>query len=580
MDKLFYYIFIGKIICFLVVSGPLLAQDSYPLQWQCSEADKAVLVQEKLWDIEVDSLNFNRIVEAAMHHMRSGGYLLARIKTINYSQASIVIGERYEWANLSAGNVPDELLQASGFKDKLYRHKPFNYRQTARMLKNIVATSEQRGYPFAAVKLDSVSIDGSNIAAILDYKAGPVIIYDTIDVSGTAKINSVFLASYLKIKPGWPYDQKEIEQVAGKLEQLNYARLTSPLAISFANSEVEVQMRLDHVKSNHIDGVIGFLPGENEDNKLLITGQLDLELNNPFGKGKSLKMNWQAIKPLSQTFDVRYYHPAVLKGPLSLIAGLNLLKEDTTFFNREFSIGAEMNISVPWRASLFASYKKGSLLSTTIYEGATELPDLLDYEVKEYGLTLNYSKLNNIHNPTNGISGNIGTSIGTKVITKNPGIEEILYNDVDLNTTVYRLEAAIRKYTTLSGQWVVFNELRTAHLFNSSILLNELYRIGGLASLRGFNQNEFFAAQYAVLVNELRLYFESSSYLFAFYDQGILHFDLNQTSLDDEPLGFGMGISMNTGSGVFNFAYALGKSKSQPVSFNLSKIHFGYVAKF
>src|SRR5690606_1842929 len=113
------------------------------------------------------------------------------------------------------------------------------------------------------------------------------------------------------------------------------------------------------------------------------------------------------------------------------------------------------------------------------------------------------------------------------------------------------------------------------HLF-----YNDLWRIGGLHSLRGFNEKFFFAASYALSNLELRLLFdrqqEEHSYLFIFYDQAYMV----RESYSDYPLGIGAGISLVTNSGIFNLAYALRNAKGQPMDLSVSKIHFGYIGRF
>jgi hypothetical protein len=44
--------------------------------------------------------------------------------------------------------------------------------------------------------------------------------------------------------------------------------------------------------------------------------------------------------------------------------------------------------------------------------------------------------------------------------------------------------------------------------------------------------------------------------------------------------GFGIGTSLETKSGIFSLAYALGQSFQEPLQVRRSKIHFGYVAYF
>lgn len=110
--------------------------------------------------------------------------------------------------------------------------------------------------------------------------------------------------------------------------------------------------------------------------------------------------------------------------------------------------------------------------------------------------------------------------------------------------------------------------------------MNELHRVGGLNSIRGFNENAFYASRYLINTVETRLYFEESSYLFLFADYAIVAYQIPTQSFEDKPFGAGLGISFTTKGGVFNFAFAMGSSAFQQLATNQAKVHFGYVSRF
>jgi outer membrane protein assembly factor BamA len=114
-------------------------------------------------------------------------------------------------------------------------------------------------------------------------------------------------------------------------------------------------------------------------------------------------------------------------------------------------------------------------------------------------------------------------------------------------------------------------------LFNSLLFRSELYRLGGLNSIRGFNENEFFAVWYAIASIEQRLYFQESSFLFLFADYARIN---EGKDGDFSVLGAGAGLSFLTQAGVFSLVYALGESPTQRFNPTFSKIHFGISSRF
>jgi hemolysin activation/secretion protein len=141
------------------------------------------------------------------------------------------------------------------------------------------------------------------------------------------------------------------------------------------------------------------------------------------------------------------------------------------------------------------------------------------------------------------------------------------------------MEAKFEKHFYLSPRWGIFTRLAGGTVENKNLLLNDLFRIGGLQSIRGFNENFFFADKFLYLNFEPRFYFDTYSYFMIFADMGRLENSV-QNFGKDNTFSAGMGFSLETGNGVFNFIYGLGRSNAQDFSLNLSKIHFGYTGRF
>jgi len=117
-------------------------------------------------------------------------------------------------------------------------------------------------------------------------------------------------------------------------------------------------------------------------------------------------------------------------------------------------------------------------------------------------------------------------------------------------------------------------------MVSDRLFLNELYRLGGLNSIRGFNEYNFYASEYIIGTLELRVYLNNFSNVFLLYDQSYLSYDLEAAAFSDTPFGIGTGMNLQTDNGQFLLVFALGKSKDQPLDLRYSKIHFGYAATF
>ena len=381
-----------------------------------------------------------------------------------------------------------------------------------------------------------------------------------------------WLSAYLGIKRGEPFNQKKVNGIVAKINDLAFLNLQSTPVVTFQNEEAIVHLELLDVKSNYVDGIVGFLPNEQEAGRLLITGQLDLSLNNIFNSGKRLGLQWQSLKPRSQLLDVEYEHPNIFKSPINLEANFNLLKEDTLFLNRETQLG----FNIRKTKSVISTFYRNRNMSVLTNEIANS--DLADINLDYYGLKYQYIQWPTKSLKNRGFAFNIETAIGNKDISDN--LNASVREGVELKTIQYLLKSRVTNYQWLGRHFVLYNALSYSRIFNDNLFRNDLMRVGGLKTIRGFNENFFFVSEVVISNLEIQLHFQEDSYLFVFYDQAFIKNTVLELATKDRPLGIGLGLALKMKTGQLNLAYALGNSEDQKLDLNLSKFHFGYVARF
>jgi translocation and assembly module TamA len=189
--------------------------------------------------------------------------------------------------------------------------------------------------------------------------------------------------------------------------------------------------------------------------------------------------------------------------------------------------------------------------------------------------------LDNFFYPHKGWSFNALFALGNKKIIQNSNFNEQLYPNVQVNSTQYSFTAEIDQYLKIGKRAVLFTRISGGDVANkTNLFYNDLYRLGGLKTIRGFNENFFYASSYLLGNFEYRLFTDPTSYLFLFVDQAWMRNVLSSAIPYDTPTGFGMGVSFTTPAGIFNFVYGLGNSKGQQINVNQSKLSFGVVSRF
>jgi translocation and assembly module TamA len=533
-----------------------------------------------------DSLSPRQELSRMVNALHHEGFISASIDSILYESknvtAYLLIGEKYEWSFLRKGHVNDLVLEKIGFKEKFYRNELFRYQDFARLEQKIIQYSENHGFPFASIGLDSIQIKDNTIYAVLKYKQGPLILFDTLDVQGKSRTKKKFLSRHLRILAGQPFSQERITNMDRLLRELPYISKAREPIIVFSRNKAKVTVFIDDKKTNQVDGIIGFLPNSATNSKLLVTGEMNLNLKNLFGTGKNIQVEWKKFKQQSQVLDLGYLQPKLFGSNLDMNLNLNLLKQDSTFINVNRKLTLIQNLSGRGKVSFFTGLKTSrQLIIKNNFIDSTRLPAFGDFDYYTYGIGYNWNNLNDLLYPHQGWAFSLQGFVGNKKIITSETINERIYKNLQVHSIQFSFNTNIEKYFKLSKKGVLLSRFNAGSLFNNNnVFLNDLFRVGGLKTLRGFNENNFFASRYGVATMEYRFFTDETSYLLLFYDQGYIYNQLDLLHPKDYPFGFGAGISFLTPAGVFNFVYSLGSSSTQKLSFNLSKIHFGLASRF
>ncbi len=531
-----------------------------------------------------DSVEAVSLLNELVKKFHADGHLLASYSNLEWTKAQEVdfaIGPKFEWLALKLGNFDNDLLRRTRLKERDFTSKPVNPNQLSQLEEGLLDIAENQGFPFARISYDSLSIRNNLLGASLNLSLGPEIRFDSVQVTNNRPLKSKFVSAYLGIRKGQLYDQTVIDGVVRRLNRLSYVRLTESPELLFSNNEGQLKINMENRPINTIDGVIGFLPNNSRENGLLITGQFDLELYNPFFTGKYIGIHWRRLSEETPRIQLEYEHPNLFSSPISVSGDFNFLRQDTTFTRRDFTVDLSYNLGVNSQMSFITEIRGTDLQAASRFQDATTLPEIADYDLTSYGLSFDFNYLDDPIRPKSGFLINFNGAVGTKKIRPNADLPAELYQNIPLNSAQYQFDFNGEFYLPVSKNLVLYKRFKGGHISNDRLFLNDAYRLGGLRSIRGFAESIFFATSYLYTNIEGRLIFDGQSYLSAFIDLGAIDENFIENDANDRLLGFGLGINFTTASGIFNFVYALGTSEQTgPINFNQSKIHFGYTTSF
>lgn len=559
-------------------------------------------VQDKLYDI--------------LKQLHAKAYLTASVDTFFQDDSTrfsayLFVGERYEWANLKNGNVTPAFLSAINFKERLYSNQPFYYKEVAQLQEKLLEYLENHGYPFAQVFMDSVRIVENEVSARIYFEKGPLIFFDELKIVGKSRltkqqvnkkkkvrITTGFVSSYLGIGKDKLYSEKLVKKVQNRMSALRYLTTYQMPYIVFRDKKAELNLFLMDRPSSKIDVLLGFLPSKDAvtgQQRFDFTGNIDIDLINPFGTGKRLQLKWQQLSLGTSNLLIRFAWPYLLKTPIGVDLSFKLYKRDSSYIDIISDIGLQYLFNGNSYVKAFWVNTTTNLINinTDLIRATRRLPNMLDIDNSSFGLEFYYDNLDYKYNPRKGFESKVVASFALKRIRKNGAIQEIenpldtafnyasLYDTVVTNTFQYRFLVEHSHFFQLWKSSTLMARYKGGIILSKDpVYENETYRIGGNKLLRGFDEEAILATFYNVLTLEWRFLFGRNSYAYFFGDVGYVQRNTINNNFDDFPIGFGVGVALETKVGVFALSYALGTQQGNPIIFNNSKVHFGYVYSF
>ena len=507
--------------------------------------------------------------------------------------AYLFLGKQYDNFQIGNGNIDALTIKRTNLDRFL--NESITYFQLKEIQEKLAVDAENNGYPFAAIRLGSIKIDGERIKGQLFVNKGKLIRLTNLKTEGEGALNINYLENYLGLKKGAIYQKDKIIATSQKLQELPFIKETRSPVVRFKGAEATVNLFLAPKKANRFDFLIGVLPNNQESGKVLITADIDAEFQNQFGKGERIHFEFEQLRPETQRIVLATNYPYLLNTPLGIDFEFGLYKRDSTYRDLVWNIGLQYLFEGGNYFKAFSKNTASALL--TIDERAIirnrQLPQNLDIRNNAFGLGYQLEKLDYRFNPRRGWLLQLEGSAGFKTIQKNNKITDLLdkndrefdfeslYDALDLNTFQYQLIGRIDKFFPIRKRATLKTSIQGAAIISETpIFRNEQFRLGGNQLLRGFDEESIFATNYVLGTLEYRYLIGQNSYFFVFGDIAYLENKTNENDFSNRLIGVGAGMTFETKAGIFGISYALGKLEETAFEFRAAKVHFGFISLF
>ena len=516
-----------------------------------------------------DSLSVGTYLEEQLPVCYEQGYLESSIDSVIFSEKQatvyVYVGRTYNKLNIRFDQKYEGMLNL--INSAYLSSSDMDIRLIKRENDKIIRHLENNAYPFSKVKLDSVLVLANEVSAFLVIDRGEKTLYDSVSVVGDFKISKSFLYGYTGVKPGLNYNSKKVESIKKLINDLPFAQQSEETKIIYKDEKVNIEIPAKHLSNNRFDGILGILPNDETTGELVLTGEINIFLQNMLRSAEELKFKWQKLESSSQELDIDFKIPYIFNTRLGLSAGLNLHKQDSTYINSVMQTGVQYYFQA--QNSLGLQYKNKS--SAILSKDTSLISTLKPYQLSSYGLTFSYKQLDYSFNPHKGIDLQMEANIGNKTIR------------TDLNNSSSQVQYdgfyKLRYFVPLGKKHTILLANQSAFLISETMFTNELYRIGGLNALRGFMESSIYASSYTIATLEYRFIFERNSALFTFFDAAWYEKKFDEYYYD-YPFGFGFGLFFKTKAGIFTISYAMGQQRNENLNIKNAKIHFGFINRF
>ncbi len=591
-----------SVLVFLLFVHPGSAQNNYILSLRGVDKDSASLVSLLGLQTTFSSrLTCMEYIHKLPGQLQAKGYVTASVDSIQFDStcARIVLfaGIPYRWAQLDPRSVDASILDAVGWREKMFTQKPIDFVEVGLWQEKILSYLENNGHPFAKVYLDSLQLDNENVSALLKVDQGPSYKIDSIRVYGTARISNNYLQRYLEIPNGCSYNKEKLLRISKKMRELAWVEEEKPADLTRLGTGSVLNLYLKQKRSSQVNVLIGFLPNNDQlsSKKLLLTGEANIHLINALGNGETIGLNWQQLQVKSPRINIIYQHPYIFRSALGLDFSFDMFRKDSTFLNVNFQAGAQYVLNTNQAGELFIQRFQ------TIVNGVNKsfilqnrrLPDEADISSFNVGVDYSFNNENYRQNPTKGNEFRIITSVGTKKLKKNNEILDLkdpgdptfdfgtLYDTVKLKTYQFRIRVTGVHYIPLGGQRSTVKTAMNAGMFQSgNVFRNELFQLGGYKLLRGFDEESQYLSQFAIASIEYHYLVGQNSFFYVLADGGWGRNNSQNMKNNYSYFGTGLGLAFETRAGIFNLAWAVGKRNDTRFNLRQSKIHFGFLNYF
>jgi hypothetical protein len=425
-------------------------------------------------------------------------------------------------------------------------------------MKEKITLLEKKGYSLANLQLINQRKVDNNVFSELQLKLNSKRNITDIVIIGYDKFPTGIKKAITKKAKKATFNQDNLKQINDEFDKLQFVSQLKYPEILFTTDSTKIFVYLEKSKPNKFDGFIGF--SNDDKSKLTFNGYLDLQLQNILNSGEKFNLYWKNDGNKQTSFNLGTELPYLFKTPIGIKANLRIFKQDSTFQNTITDLNLGYYFSYNTKAYL--GYQKTN---------SVDIQNTNSFSLNDFTNTFLTTSFEHVTFSQDNFIFPERTKVFTKI-----GLGNRTISSTKSNQFFGQLE--VSHHFELNQKNSILIKNQSYYLQSDDYIINELYRFGGINSIRGFNENSLQANVFSGIMAEYRYLAAPNLYIHTITDYG--YFQDKTATIDDKLLGLGFGFGLFTKNGLFNLIYANGSTSDQAIKLSNSIVHISFKTNF
>ena len=417
-------------------------------------------------------------------------------------------------------------------------------------LYNISEKLDKQGKSFSKVQLKNINIIDKTLFANLFINQSKKRVINKIIIKGYENFPKSYLKNYFNIKPNTIINHHKIKEISKTSKNLHFIKEIKSPEILFTKDSTLIYLYLNKKKNNSFEGIVNFASKENGD--VLFNGNINLSLNNILDTGEKFELFWNSIGEEKQEFKLSTEIPYIFNSKFTPQISFSIYKQDSTFLSTKFNSKLFYDINNKTRFSLTYTSESSENLNKNL-DNNNKIKTFSNYFI---GFQFEYKLPKNDFFLNDKFSLEVNPTLGKRK-TDNESSNQ------------FKIETSTSYIWDLNIRNSIYIKNRIGYLSSDTLINNELFRIGGANSIRGFNEQSLITNNYNYFNLEYRYLTSKKSFIYTITDIG----KIKVNSKNENILGLGIGYFFTANKSLINISTSLTKTKSQTTDFNALKLN-------